>query len=81
MAVAFDGSIVPNKLDPLPCGGTPYFDSESGMSYRCSSCFAVVGSIGMPLHCKQLYQEEQDRQAVIEAMGFLKEENDENDSW
>jgi hypothetical protein len=43
------------KLDPmkLPCGGTAYFDQESGISYRCWDCMAVVGSIGMPQYCKE----------------------------
>ena len=36
----------------LPCGGTAYFDYESGISYRCTTCFAVVGSVGMPRSCK-----------------------------
>ena len=36
----------------LPCGGTAYFDVDSGISYRCDTCNAVVGSIGMPGSCK-----------------------------
>lgn len=36
----------------LPCGGTAYFDEDSGISYRCETCFAVVGSIGQPRRCK-----------------------------
>jgi len=42
------------QLDPmkLPCGGTAYFDVESGISYRCWDCMAVVGSIGQPQSCK-----------------------------
>lgn len=36
----------------LPCGGTAYFDHDSGISYRCEHCGAVVGSIGQPQHCK-----------------------------
>ena len=41
-------------VDPvsLPCGGTAYFDHESGISYRCLDCGAVVGSIGMSPRCK-----------------------------
>lgn len=35
----------------LPCGGTAYFDEDSGISYRCG-CGSVVGSIGQPQHCK-----------------------------
>lgn len=45
-------------VDPmkLPCGGTAYFDFESGISYRCQDCMAVVGSIGMPQSCKDIAQ-------------------------
>lgn len=35
----------------LPCGGTAYFDFSSGISYRCETCGAVVGSIGQPREC------------------------------
>lgn len=43
-----------NPLDPmkLPCGGTAYWDEDSGISYRCELCGAVVGSIGQPQRCK-----------------------------
>jgi hypothetical protein len=37
----------------LPCGSTAYFDHDSGISYRCESCFAVVGSVGQPRSCKE----------------------------
>lgn len=40
----------------LPCGGTAYFDVESGISYRCMDCMAVVGSIGQPQECKDAAQ-------------------------
>lgn len=45
-------------VDPmkLPCGGTAYFDFESGISYRCQDCMAVVGSIGQPQRCKDAAQ-------------------------
>ena len=36
----------------LPCGGTAYFDENSGISYRCELCGAVVGSIAQPQHCR-----------------------------
>jgi hypothetical protein len=36
----------------LPCGGTAFFDQDSGISYRCIDCMAVVGSIGQPDRCK-----------------------------
>lgn len=43
------------KIDlmPLPCGGIAYFDDDSGIGYRCSTCNAIVGSIGQPKHCKE----------------------------
>ena len=41
-----------NKPIFLPCGGIAFFDIESGISYRCEVCCAVVGSIGQPQHCK-----------------------------
>jgi hypothetical protein len=37
----------------LPCGGVAYFDTDSGISYRCETCFAVVGSMGQPRSCKE----------------------------
>lgn len=36
----------------LPCGATAKFDESSGISYRCETCMAVVGSIGQPQSCK-----------------------------
>ena len=42
----------------LPCGGAAYFDQDSGISYRCETCFAVVGSIGMPRSCKEEFDKE-----------------------
>jgi hypothetical protein len=44
----------PQDMD-LECGSVASFDHESGISYRCNTCFAVVGSIGMPKECKELY--------------------------
>ena len=35
----------------LPCGSKASFDYDSGISYRCETCFAVVGSIGQPQSC------------------------------
>jgi hypothetical protein len=37
----------------LPCGGVAYFDQDSGISYRCETCFAVVGSVGQPKSCRE----------------------------
>jgi hypothetical protein len=46
------------KLSPmkLPCGGTAFFDTDSGISYRCWDCMAVVGSMGQPQSCKDEMQ-------------------------
>lgn len=35
----------------LPCGGVAYYDTSSGISYRCE-CGSVVGSIGQSQSCK-----------------------------
>lgn len=49
----------------LPCGGVAEFDDESTCySYRCTSCFAVVGSIGMPQSCR----DELDKVKVMEIL-------------
>ena len=37
----------------IPCGATAYFDEDSGISYRCEHCMAVVGSMGQPRECKE----------------------------
>jgi hypothetical protein len=60
---------IPNRhdlIEPLllPCGGLAFFDEASGISYRCE-CGAVVGSMGMPAHCK----EEADKWEVQKALG------------
>jgi hypothetical protein len=49
---------LPLKYDAmkLPCGGIAYFDEDSGISYRCELCGAVVGSIGQPQSCKDEMQ-------------------------
>ena len=52
----------------LLCGATAYFDHESGISYRCSTCFMVVGSIGMPSQCKELY----DMETVVNKLKGIK---------
>ena len=43
----------PVKPVHLPCGGVAYFDQDSGISYRCETCFAVVGSVGQPKSCRE----------------------------
>lgn len=48
----------------LPCGAVAEFDYESGISYRCTTCFAVVGSIGMPRDCKQLMDDEEEKKQI-----------------
>jgi len=42
----------------LLCGNLAYFDEDSGIAYRCETCGAVVGSVGMPRLCKELYEKE-----------------------
>lgn len=54
MARAFDGSYVPAALNRMNCGGVPLFDRDSGMSYRCNKCWAVIGSVSQPQHCKNI---------------------------
>jgi hypothetical protein len=49
----------------LPCGSTAHFDESSGISYRCDSCFAVVGSIGQPDRCS----EESAKWKTLKALG------------
>ena len=66
MARAFDGTLVPDQLAVMTCGGTPLFDEESGCAYRCDTCFAVIGSIGQSDECKEMNkeQDEQERRAA-----------------
>jgi hypothetical protein len=52
----------------LPCGGVAYFDQDSGISYRCETCFAVVGSVGQPRSC----QEEAKKWEAYESAGMWK---------
>ena len=42
------------KPEPMPCGGVAIFDHASGCAMRCDTCFCVVGSVGMPDHCREL---------------------------
>ena len=58
------------EYDPidLPCGAVAVFDIESGISYRCTTCFAVVGSIGMPRDCKQLMDDEEEKKQIWETL-------------
>ena len=54
-----------NSLMKLPCGGIAYYDENSGISYRCGHCMAVVGSIAQPQRCK----DEEAKWANWEALG------------
>ena len=45
-----------NEYPPmqLPCGGIAWLDPDSSTyGFRCSSCFAVVGSVGQPRDCRE----------------------------
>lgn len=48
-------------VDPmtLPCGGKAYFDFGSGISYRCRTCQAIVGSSSMSEECKTALEKTQ----------------------
>jgi hypothetical protein len=49
----------------LPCNAVAEFDIPSEMGYRCTSCFAMVGSIGQPTQCKA----EAEKWKTLESMG------------
>ena len=53
------------KLIYLPCGSSARWDSESDMGYRCTSCFAIVGSIGQSDRC----HEEANKWKTLKALG------------
>ena len=40
----------------LPCGGTAYFEEDTSCSYRCTNCYAVIGSIAQSKECKDAAQ-------------------------
>ena len=52
----------------LACGATAVFDHESGISYRCTRCFAVVGSIGMPRDCAELMETQERQKRIMEIL-------------
>lgn len=54
MVKSIHGDNVPERLPRMNCGGIPFFDVESGFSYRCNTCFAVIGSFSQPQHCQEL---------------------------
>jgi len=68
MPTAFDGTKVPIFLDPLPCGGIPKFDNDSGYAYRCNVCGAVIGSIGIPRDCAEMVLEKEQKEQVWKAI-------------
>lgn len=49
----------------MPCGGVAYYDENSGISFRCGHCMAVVGSVAMPKECKR----EMDKWELIKMLG------------
>jgi hypothetical protein len=55
-----------HKTMYLPCGGEANFDHESGISYRCELCGAVLGSVGQSKRCR----EEMDKWAAYEQAGM-----------
>ena len=49
----------------LPCNATAIWDSPSDMGYRCTTCYAMVGSIGQPRSCV----DEADKYKMMEILG------------
>ncbi len=69
MPKAFDGTVVPEFLPKMACGGTPRWDYDTECSYRCEDCFAVPGSIGQSQTCKDINTDEYNRQKEWEMLG------------
>ena len=64
----YSSNLEQNEYPPmrLPCGGVAWLDPDSSSyGFRCDSCFAVVGSIGMPRDCKT----EMDKWEVQKTLG------------
>jgi len=79
---AFDGSLTDKYLDPLPCGGIPIFDQESGYAYRCEACGAVVGSLAMPTDCKDLWETMLEKERIWNRLkGGCKAQLNPKDIW
>ena len=74
MPKSFDGCHVPEYQDTLPCGGRPHWDYGSAAGYRCDTCNAMIGSIGMPKECHDMIHAERDRELVIKKLGFKNED-------
>lgn len=66
MAIAFDGTQVPDRLSTQNCGGTPIFDCSAGYGYRCDLCYAIIGSIGQSDKCKELNDNNSSKQSDYE---------------
>ena len=55
--------MMPRRIH-LPCGSSAVWDSESDMGYRCTSCFAMHGSIGQPTQCQSAVQKWKNHEAL-----------------
>jgi hypothetical protein len=42
---------IPHEME-LPCGAIAFFDYESGISYRCTTCLTIWGSVSNPCYKK-----------------------------
>jgi len=69
MPYAFDGTKVP-EFELAPCGEIASWDYGSECSYRCETCNAILGSMGMPQRCHDIAKEKQDVAEVKKRMGF-----------
>jgi hypothetical protein len=65
-----------HKTMYLPCGGEANFDHDSGISYRCEMCCAVIGSVGQPRSCRA----EMDKWAAYEQAGMWRWDYDQGRS-
>ena len=48
----------------LACGAEAEFDEGSGCAHRCTTCGAVVGSVGMPRECAELERIAEEKQKI-----------------
>lgn len=81
MKKTFDEYPHPMDLMSLPCGGIAEIDVESGISYRCTHCLTIVGSVGMPKHCKDEIQKWNNWEALGGKKWEYKMPNDYMDDW
>lgn len=72
MAIAIDGSKVPDRLEQMACGGVPIFDVDSGCAYRCDTCFAVIGSCAQSPTCVQMNEDKENRKREWAILGGKK---------